>query len=292
MKHAILILTLITGAISCSDTKPRDYGLEMKLHASIFKVVSAPLALNKNVVESHLVLNDNNEKTLFFDYIGGALYNFSFNDSSIIMATSEPKRFFYPIEIKDNLELMHTENSSVYLSGYNNNQPILLSGAGRYSRVWNATPIIIGDEMTLLTECGNEIDQSDVALCISRLRINNDKTIDLLSRDGFSLPGGGNAWGQYVEELDVSLILYGKIDETTRLWTIRAATLDNGVVTDKSDCFSIKSEYHLADPSLIEDDEGLHLTFSYNQKEVWYLRARAHTIKELTESLISCAGGN
>lgn len=249
----------------------------------------------ENVVEIS-ALENNGDVDYFYDYAFSGNLTLE-NSNQKIDLTDDHYRFSYIEKTSLGLLMFYSKNGDIHAKHSQNNgltwlsvnsgNPILNNGQGYYQHLWNmAFTEDDSGNLHALVECGNNVDQSDVALCYGKITFSNITQIDFNGSMEVepAIHGAGNPWMGFDSSTGKVLTIYGATnrvsgDFTGPYWHLRASIFD-GYEWLESDSFIFgESKKHIADPHVLEKDGTMSIFYSYDQFHIYKLE-REFTVSD------------
>ena len=241
-------------------------------------------------VESSIVIN-NNKLTYLFDY--GMNGNLSILDNGYIEQLLNNARFSYIFKNNDTYYMFYTINNSIFLSKsydlefwikINNGKPVLNSKENsNYKNIWNVGVTIDNNNVWHLLVEASADGNENAGLIYSYAELENDN-IDFNKNinNNFIIEKAGNPWVQYIDGKGL-LTVYGKMNNGT--WEVRAAIFSNGAWKESENFYVGAKDIAICDPHLIEFENKIYMTVSYDQVEVRQIVADK-TLSQLFDEIL------
>lgn len=289
--YLIMIVSLLALS-SCSTGSFENPNANIYVNGVDFKE-SVGNPLFRSTVESSMVTY-NNQTTYLIDF--GMIGDLSVGTSkSDMVSVSKDDRFAYVFQKGQVYYKLHTVNSNIYLTKssdlkvwtkLNNGQPVLRQQSGTiYNTIWNVGVDIDDNGVWHLLAEVSATGNENACLAYSTATLNGDLiNFDLNKSMNCSILKAGNAWVGFVPGKGL-VSVYGKMDEQN-VWFIKMAVFVNGIWVENNSIEIGERGIHICDPHVLQTQNGLILTLSYDQKYVF----KYESTKNLSELFDSVEG--
>lgn len=283
----ILAFILILAALSSCSKSKSFRPANIKIDGFDFVVSKSENPLFFSTVESSIV-NYNNQTTYLIDFGMNGDLSVGTNKSDMV-SVSKNDRFAYVFQKDGFYYKLHTASNNVYLmksqdlkswSLMNNGQPVLSQQSGTiYNSIWNVGVDIDSQGVWHLLAEVSATGNENACLAYSTASLNGDSiNFDLNKSMTCSVSKAGNDWVGYVEGKGI-ISVYGKMDEQG-FWFIKMAVLVSGVWIENESIEIGEAGVHICDPHVLQTENGLILTLSYDQEYIYKLESKK-TLEDL-----------
>lgn len=186
---------------------------------------------------------------------------------------------YYKFTTRDNGIFMYKSLDLISWSIMNNSQPVFsVHSNSIYAAIWNVGVAIDDNSVWhMLIECNREGDNNQAGLGYSTATLNGD-LIDFNTNASvdYVIKNSGNPWIGNVPGKGL-ISVYGKVSAPIgnlgNEWYVSVATFENNLWSEHIS-FRIGSPgIHIADPHVIEFNNKLVMTVSYDQESIYELRS-------------------